>query len=193
MSPACIPLNLLQLLLKLKTHVTEHSGRTLLDHLVGTFVILVSWDAAPTICLAGLTHSIYSTESFRSEVFPPTEASRKRLQTIVGEETEALVYLFAAKTGQTFVSQVVKRRHDRDINRADGGYIIEDRFSPCSLQVGARDLDRLAMIDLANALEQPNSFRRRLSSEHHKFRVAEAELSCPQALLDLENKLQVIS
>lgn len=46
------------------TAAAPHTGRSLRDHLIGTFDLLEAWGNDRDVCLAGLFHSIYGTEVY---------------------------------------------------------------------------------------------------------------------------------
>lgn len=69
----------------------SHSGRTLRDHLCGTYRILKEWSEPQHVCLAGLFHSIYGTEYFMSTL---TLNERAQVEKMIGPEAEKLVYFF---------------------------------------------------------------------------------------------------
>src|SRR3989449_11739273 len=71
-----------------------HSGRTLLDHLVGTYRILRDWGNAEPICAGGLFHSIYGTNVFRRQAIKPWE--RDRVRAVIGAEAEQYAHLFCS-------------------------------------------------------------------------------------------------
>jgi hypothetical protein len=70
----------------------KHSGRSLFDHLCGTHAMLVEQGHPPHICLAGLFHSVYGTNSFRQVLIPISE--RAVVRDIIGESAESLVFQF---------------------------------------------------------------------------------------------------
>jgi len=80
-------------LMELGADRVMHSGRSLYRHLCGVDAILQAWGQAENICKAGLFHSVYSSENFRTAILPITE--RSRLQAVIGLPTERLVCLFA--------------------------------------------------------------------------------------------------
>jgi len=67
-----------------------HSGRYLIDHLVGVHDILVGWKLEQYVCDAGLFHSIYGTMSFKHQ----TTDDREYIKSIIGPMSENLVYHF---------------------------------------------------------------------------------------------------
>src|SRR5580704_14622773 len=70
----------------------EHSERGLLDHLLGTRQLLLEWGARPVLCDAGLFHSVYGTEGYKHATLPLS--MRSRVQELIGNEAESLVWLF---------------------------------------------------------------------------------------------------
>ena len=55
----------LDLLLELNADENPHSGGELLDHLRGTHDFLAAWGNDQPVCLGGLFHSIYGTQSYK--------------------------------------------------------------------------------------------------------------------------------
>jgi hypothetical protein len=110
-----------------------HSWSTLVKHLVETRELLVSWRAAPALCTAGLFHSVYGTESFAHVTVDA--ADRETLRSIIGDESERLVYLFSVMTGESFDAAV----HERPTHR------LEHRNGS-----GAIDVEHPVFVDLCN-------------------------------------------
>ena len=73
-------------------HETEHFGRPLREHLIGTHDLLERWGCSEDLCLAGLFHSVYGTKTFKSVSLATTH--RQRLHSLIGENAELLVYIF---------------------------------------------------------------------------------------------------
>ena len=71
---------------------TGHSGRAMLDHLIGTADHLQSWGAPPEIVLAGLFHSVYGTQSFLIQSVPFER--RAEVAALIGAPAEELAWLF---------------------------------------------------------------------------------------------------
>ena len=67
-----------------------HSGKGLSDHLKGTYKILNNWGCEESLCLAGLCHSIYGTESYRKDIVPLS--SRSFIKELIGDEAEVIAY-----------------------------------------------------------------------------------------------------
>lgn len=71
---------------------TPHSGRTLFDHLCGTYALLESWGNTQAVCLADFFHCIYGTNAFAHQSL--MQSQRSELRAAIGEDAEALAWLF---------------------------------------------------------------------------------------------------
>lgn len=76
------------------THAVPHSGRTLEQHLQGTWRLLEHWGCEEHVCLAGMFHSIYGTNAFHTACLP--QERRETLRSLIGASAERLVFLFAS-------------------------------------------------------------------------------------------------
>lgn len=88
---------------RLGTDEVDHFGRPLTEHLVETSRWLEKWGNPTAISLAGAFHSIYGTEEFRQKTLPLDRRDDVRAQ--IGEEAEALVYLFCLADRHSLFSQ----------------------------------------------------------------------------------------
>ena len=130
----------LDLLRDLGTHAHAHTGRTLFDHLLGTARLLESWGNPPEVCLAGLYHSIYGTQSYRVSSLELTE--RDRVRDLIGERGEWLAYLFCVTDRSSFFSEA-----------GTSPVRLRDRVHEATIDVRAEDLTALLEIEVANYLE----------------------------------------
>ena len=89
-----------EFLTSLEADKTRHSGRTLFEHLKGVHDLLRDWDNPEEVCLAGLYHSIYGTDTFHHKSL----ADRGRLKDMIGEHAEFLVHCFSTKDRPLFES-----------------------------------------------------------------------------------------
>lgn len=137
--------------------VTEHGQSDLLSHLKGTYAVLRNWDCPEYLCLAGLCHSIYGTESFSKT--PATLDDREYVQTLIGKEAERLAYLFGAHRKETLWENL-----DRG-----NAFSVQDRFLDQVIHLSKVDVSDLIAITLANWLEQ----RPRSKAEHQFIRKEE--------------------
>jgi hypothetical protein len=85
------------------TDEVDHFGRPLTEHLVETSRWLEKWGNPSSISLAGAFHSIYGTEEFRQKTLPLDR--RDDVRVLIGEEAEALVYLFCLADRHSLFSQ----------------------------------------------------------------------------------------
>ena len=63
-----------------------------MSHLVGTARLLRSWGERPSLCDAGLFHSVYGTEYFE----PDAPADRDEVREVIGEDAEAIAWVWCA-------------------------------------------------------------------------------------------------
>ena len=67
-----------------------HSGRNLGTHLWGVYNLLKKENNTEDVCLAGLFHSIYGTNKFKTVC----ETNRNTIKNLIGEKAEFLVWVF---------------------------------------------------------------------------------------------------
>lgn len=82
----------LDLLLDLNTDTNPHSGGALLDHLRGTHDLLHEWGNDQAVCVGGLFHSIYGTQSYHTR--SASLEDRQRIRAVIGARAERLAFLF---------------------------------------------------------------------------------------------------
>ena len=92
--------NHLDLLLDLNADTNPHSGGALLDHLRGTHDLLQEWGNDQAVCVGGLFHSIYGTQSYRTQ--SASLEDRHRIRAVVGERAERLAFLFGVSNRGEF-------------------------------------------------------------------------------------------
>ena len=68
----------------------DHANQTLLEHLIGVYKLLKSWNVPEYIQDAGLFHSVYGTSYFK----PVVLTDREVVKNIIGIHAEALVFIF---------------------------------------------------------------------------------------------------
>lgn len=95
-------------LIGLDANKTPHSGRTLYEHLKGVHDLLRDWDNEDHVCLAGLFHSIYGTNTFKHQ----SMSDRGELVKLIGVKAELLVHYFSTKDRPFFESI-----EDKDVRR----------------------------------------------------------------------------
>jgi hypothetical protein len=117
-----------------------HSGRTLLDHLVGTYRLLKGWGDPEPVCTGGLFHSIYGTNVFRPQAIKPWE--RDRVRAVIGTEAEEFAHLFCSLNRPLALLDAI-----------DSGTLF-DRLQGGAIAVERSALQALLEIECANLIEQ---------------------------------------
>ena len=80
----------IQFLKKIGCDEVGHRNQTLLDHLIGVYNLLKSWDAPEYVQDAGLFHSVYGTTYFKPQMI----TSREMVKELIGDQAEILAYLY---------------------------------------------------------------------------------------------------
>ena len=132
--------NHLDLLLELNTDDSQHSGGALIDHLRGTHDFLHEWGNEQAVCLAGLFHSIYGTQSYETE--SASLEDRQRIRDQIGEKAERLAFLFSVSIRSGFFDALGKQ-----------GATLWDRVHEVNIPVAQDDLRYLIEMEAANYLE----------------------------------------
>ncbi len=133
-------LDLVTLLSKLHVDKSPHTGRSLLDHLRGTQELLEAWENPRAVCLAGLFHSVYATQSYKHQSV--TYSRRELIRRAIGTRAERLAYLFCVAERSKFFDQSIKSR-PRLYNRISGR----------TVPVAPKSMRALAEIEVANYVE----------------------------------------
>ncbi len=120
----------------------QHSGRTLLDHLVGTYDLLKKWGCKPQVCLAGGLHSIYGTNAFKKVTVGAQH--RPAVSKRFGEAAEKLAWLFCSLNRPKALDEAA----------------LIDRRTGTPLIISDEELQVLRLIEAANLLEQGSSLDR---------------------------------
>lgn len=124
---------------------TPHSGRTLIDHLLGTYQLLEAWGNPPDICRAGLFHSIYGTNIFA--VPSASFDDRPLIRKAIGAPAERLAYLFCVTDRPLAFLQAAAERSDTLTNIVHGG----------AIPIEPHEVKSLIEIEVANFIEQPEN------------------------------------
>jgi hypothetical protein len=119
-----------------------HSAGDLLTHFRGTHDLLRTWGSPESVCLAGLLHGVYGTwhVSHRTLTF----AERDTLRALIGEEAEALVYIFAVTERPAAFIESLDRHPIR----------LRDHHAGTEMTLSRETLDQLLEIEAANIIEQ---------------------------------------
>jgi hypothetical protein len=135
----------LEALQKMGTADTSHSGRTLLNHLEGTYKLLRKWGNREEVCRGGLFHSIYGTQFFRTQTADLSE--RKEIRALIGFEAEELAYLFCLADRKKLILWNFER-----LNK----FVWVNRLTSQEEIITEQVLRGLVEIEFANDLEQFN-------------------------------------
>lgn len=116
-----------------------HTGRTLNDHLAGTFKILDAWGCAEYLKGAGLFHSVYGTTFYESDLTRiPT---RSEVAGLIGTRAEKLVYVFCRADRETLLLGEFNQNGDLELPNL-------------GLILPKTEANDLLLIEIANILEQ---------------------------------------
>lgn len=129
-------------LIRLGTGESEHSGRSLLNHLQGVYDLLEQWGNPVETCLAGLFHSIYGTAYYKKKTVALNQ--RGNIKDLIGARAEELAYLFCA----------CDRKHFLRNFTAPGVYTLKDLFREAEITISDDTFKALVEIAFANLLEQ---------------------------------------
>jgi hypothetical protein len=132
----------LDLLRELSTNESSHSkGRSLLEHLKGTYELLEKWDNPSDVCLGGLFHSIYGTQYYK--VQSANFADREHIASVIGSRAEELAFLFSTTDRVGFFMEADKPTP-----------VLVDTRTKVPVPVTTAILDALIEIEVANFIEQ---------------------------------------
>ncbi len=129
----------LAFLVAIGTKKIRHSNRTLFEHLYGTYVFLKQWGCDEDVCRAGFFHSIYGTKIFKKNALPYSKRNLVRL--LIGNRSEQLVYYFS------LADDLYRMAHSQSPCLTDDEYRLK-------IPIGAKDLEDLLLIEIANQAEQ---------------------------------------
>ncbi len=120
---------------------SAHSGRALLDHLVGTWRLLKEWGCEEQVCLAGLFHSVYGTSIYRHRSVSAHE--RGAVRALIGARAEELAFVFG-----------VIARPNAWSGALTHGKATLHGVDDALLTLEPRMLDDLLELEIANLVEQ---------------------------------------
>ncbi len=126
---------------------------TLYDHFIRVQEILAHWGCSVDVQLAGLCHSLYSTQYFIHNIL--NLDNRQILKDKIGEVSENMVYLFSQ----------IDRSRGLDFNRKEDAFILRNYVSKqeltCNTSIGigllhvllANDLDHIGMVGIGSQID----------------------------------------
>lgn len=124
----------------------SHSGRSLLAHLRGTYDILRAWNQPADVCLAGFTHSVYSTDVFQTRLFDVSD--REAVRSLIGQRAEELCFLFCSVNRMELFAA---------IDSGSDRIVVKNRVGGGDLTLTQRDAGDLLPIYMANLADQANA------------------------------------
>ena len=104
----------------------NHSNRSLLDHLLGTAELLMSWKCDTDIVLAGLCHSIYGTDSYHTVTVD--HSKRDEVRSLIGERAETLAWEFGNRKNPRIASFI--SNNETDLIVIECANLIEQNVEP---------------------------------------------------------------
>lgn len=164
---------LISFLRELGADGVRHSGRTFLEHLVGTAFLLEKWGYDDEVCKAGLFHSVYGTEYFRGGVLSFDD--RPRVREKIGERAERLAWIFCAFERRCIGTAIA------------GGepYSVALLNGAGTVPITKAELGDLVGLAWSNALEQEAPARLTPESRARRLRMLEqCQLFLPGAALE---------
>lgn len=106
-----------------------HSGRNLIDHLVGTADLLAQWNCDMDVVLAGLCHSVYGTDSYHTVTID--HSRRDEIRALIGERAERLAWEFGNRKNPRIVSFL--QNNEIDLIVIECANLIEQQVDPSQL------------------------------------------------------------
>lgn len=137
---------------------TSHMDRDLLTHFQGTYQLLKKWGNQESVCLAGLCHALYGTETFPTALVPLDK--RSTVADLIGEEAEKLAYYYSIMYRKHFTEENVKN---------DRNFAIQSRFNGQIIPITGIEFRQLSEIFLADRLEQIFSLNYRCRYQYRDF------------------------
>jgi hypothetical protein len=131
----------LDFLIQLNTKQSKHIETNLLTHLQGVYNYLLVWNCPKEIQLAGLFHSIYSTDEFKTKSL--SFEKRPELQKLIGRSAENLVYIYCCCSEKSFQNSVLNNCLPQ----------LQNRFSNSQILLSKQEYNALLWVRLANILD----------------------------------------
>jgi hypothetical protein len=123
-----------------------HMRGSLLAHLIGTWSLLMAWDAPSVVRNAGLVHSVYSTSDFKHALF--SLRRRPTLQRLIGPEAEALAFLFCV------LDRAWLRARLMQLEAIPGRLTVPRHDGQQPLRLSGKTVREILMIECANLADQ---------------------------------------
>jgi hypothetical protein len=123
--------------------------RALYEHLLGTREILGRWSQPASLQLAGLLHSIYSTDKYHRQLMGFSR--RTEVRELAGSDAERIVFLFCVTSRNDFWNQLAQ-----SAEVGEAGLRIKRHFGSQEMveDVSREDVRSLIVLQMANAADQ---------------------------------------
>lgn len=118
-----------------------HLNGSLEEHFIGVYDLLVDWKAAPALQDAGLFHAAYGTSGFTDQMVSLDQ--RHLIADIIGEEAEAIVYLYCSCDRDVFWPRIGVAEP----------LLFKDRFSALVFKLSPQQLREFCELTAANELQ----------------------------------------
>jgi len=140
-------------------HVVEfaHGTSTFYKHLKGTFGLLSAWGQPEVVRRTGLAHTSYSGDLFAFYLFDSNEeAQRNVVRELLGEESEALTYLFGTIDRGTLCNFKELINNERNFTTCPSGdQTVAIRSKDLNfIDINPRDSANILMVTIADYLDQ---------------------------------------
>ena len=119
-------MDILDFLLDNGADKNSHSGRNLMQHLVGTAELLKGWNCDKDVVIAGLCHSIYGTDSYHTVTIDPSR--RNEIRALIGDKAESLAWEFGNRKNPRIASFVQNK--ETDLVVIECANLIEQKVEP---------------------------------------------------------------
>ncbi|MGK7878995.1 MAG: DUF6817 domain-containing protein [Crocosphaera sp.] len=149
--------SILNQLQKFGCHSISHMDRDLLNHFLGTYQLLKKWGNKESVCLAGLCHALYGTETFPVALVPLEK--RQEIADLIGEKAEKLAFYYSIITRQHFIENV----------KNSDNFAIKSRLDEQVIFITELEFRQLLEIFLADRLEQIFSLNYRFRYQYRSF------------------------
>ncbi len=151
------PQSIINQLQKIDCNSISHMDRNLLTHFQGTYKLLKKWGNQESVCLAGLCHALYGTETFPVALVPLEK--RQEIATLIGEQAEKLVYYYS----------IITRKYFTETLRNGDNLVIKSRLDGQNIPITELEFRQLLEIFLADRLEQIFSLNYRYRYQYKFF------------------------
>jgi hypothetical protein len=118
-----------------------HISGPMINHLIGTYNVLYSWDSSLLTCKAGLFHAIYGPQGLPLPLL--SLEKRGEIKEVIGADVEELVYLYCA-CDKSFVLPQFKTTLDIQFR---------NRFTGEELPFNKRYIGSFCELTVANELD----------------------------------------